>query len=189
MILKKSIQMFADKGFHRWRLSPHDRVTKFIVRRNGYDRWLRNPGELAHLAADFTATAKAGRNIRIVSFRAFESATLVKLRRIGEEWGKGSHPHYCGWPKFEDELKGVKEIDELHVVFSLKAMPQSRVMSSMPWLGQNAQGEYAASAVYERDRYQDGKIYVTRRIHFRFLGGIDSKRQLKSSLDSLADHF
>lgn len=187
--LKREKQTFLSLSVHE-RLELIRRKCIYALWRVGFDRWslkglskrqYKNPAHLSNLQITFITGRKTGETMQIVSIRASESFNLRQLKQLGDDFGKYSYLSGLS-SNLEDELKKVRRTEEHHIVLSLRNVPDTRVMSAMPYLSkENDRTRFTVQVPYVL-RWGQPSTKLLRHIHFYFLSDITCESELKRNL-------
>jgi len=140
------------------------------------------------------------RVMKVASLRAEESLSLRPLRdEFGYRFLQSQYlPHLDGM-RMVDDPKRARTTIEHHILCSIKAIPQSRIMSAMPSLSWDSvieayrttiEWSYTGSKRDKRKKrswdWKEVTISVNRQIYVHFVSGIHSEQQFQSEMNKVA---
>ena len=138
--------------------------------------------------------------MRVASLRIEDSLSLRPLRdEFGYRFVQSQYlPHLDGM-QMVDDPKRARATVEHHVLCSIKAIPQSRIMSAMPSLSWDSvleayrttlEWSYTGTKRDKRKKrswdWKEITISVNRNIYIHFVSGIHSEQQFLLEMDKVA---
>jgi len=201
--LKRDRELFASIPVnHRLRIIRTRAINS--IRALGFDDWFltgvaglrsvtgtrhfKNPVRYAANNAGFRTSLERGNIFTFITIVAKESITLRDLR------GPSEFPyHYLTraryiWTIDEDSLIGNEEFHEHRIVFALKNVPESRIMSAMPnfWKGEGS-SQYKFVTTEPFRGFKEPEVDIRCHIYNYFPSGIDSLTKLEKEVKDIVD--
>jgi len=185
IIRRKAVYSAIKKGFNLWSIEASPIAPYGAYRGFFKERKYKNPARYANLNACFHGEQKVGSVLKVTSVTASESITLAVLRdHIAVRFGYNDLIHYF---LADSLLKKVAEIEEHHIILSIRNTPDSRIMSAMPYLHkENEPKRFIFRAETEIFRLD---IEIPRTVLLYFPSNIDSEVKLNAELDKITSCF
>ena len=173
VIRRKSISMFKDIGFGKW-MGKYKSEYKY-----------KNRDILSGKINYLWSNRVVGKTLEIVSVQSFGSVTKAYLEGL-----KILYPTWSLESQISKEKSGIERVKAFHLVVSLQSIPTYRVESVFRDLGRGLlPGQFVRSETLTPFRYQDDFRKVKFVQDWRFIGPIDSQRELLERLSAIRACF